>query len=257
MRFSGGRYLLIRTVAVVSGGAMMTNYAELSKKLIDSLGLKTEPVAITLIRKGQAVPEGYQTVEAPTRHCQSLMRARKGEMLCLPAEKNSCPVGSSALGESPLPEKVKSGEFHHNMGMYDTDQAAASTISIRPSLPAGSTIATVVSPLSKAKVKPDVVVVVGIPEQLFWIIPAAQTFDKGGRVTVEMAAVQASCVDVTVIPIEKDHVNISLGCFGCRKTSEISPEEMMVGIPWSKFEGTVKAIEKMAQGPIPKSRQKA
>jgi len=235
----------------------MTDYAELSKKLMDALGLKTEPVAVTLIRKGQSVPEGYNTVEAPTRHCQSIMRARKGEMLCLPAEKNSCPVGASVLGEASLPEKVKSGEFHHNMGMYESNEAAASTIAVRPSLPAGSTIATVVSPLSKAKARPDVVIVVGIPEQLFWIIPAAQTFEKGGRVTVEMAAVQASCVDSTVIPIETDHVNISLGCFGCRKTSEIAPEEMLVGIPWSKFEGTVKAVEKMAQGPIPKSRQKA
>jgi uncharacterized protein (DUF169 family) len=235
----------------------MTDYAELSKKLMDALGLRTEPVAVTLIKKGQNIPEGYKTVDNATRHCQSIMKARHGEVLCIPAEKNACPVGASALGEVAIPEKVKSGEFHHNMGMYETTQAAADTMSIRPAIPAGTTIATVVSPLSKAMVKPDVVIVVGVPEQVFWIIPAAQTFDKGGRVTVEMASVQAACVDSTVIPIEKDHVNISLGCFGCRKTSDILPEEMLIGIPWSKFEKTVKAVEKMAAGPIPKSRVKA
>ncbi|QLH74180.1 MAG: DUF169 domain-containing protein [Methanomassiliicoccales archaeon] len=235
----------------------VSNYAELSKKLVDALGLKTEPVAVTLIKKGQSIPEGYQVVDSAMRHCQSIMKARKGAVLCIPAEKNACPVGASALGETPLPEKVRSGEFHHNMGMYDTDQAAARTMSVRPSLPTGSTIATVVSPLSKALVKPDVVVVVGQPEQMFWIIPAAQTYDKGGRVTVEMAAVQASCVDSTVIPIDTGNVNISLGCFGCRKTSDISPDEMLVGIPWNKFEGTVAAIEKMAQSAIPKSRAKS
>lgn len=239
----------------------MTNYAELSKKLVDILGLKTEPVAVTLIKKGEAIPEGYHVVDNATRHCQSIMKARKGDMLCIPAEKNACPVGASVLGEVPVPEKVKSGEFHHNMGMYETPAGAAKTIAVRPTLPTGSTIATVVSPLSMAKVKPDVVIVVGLPEQLFWIIPAAQTFEDGGRVTVEMASVQASCVDSTVIPIERDHVNISLGCFGCRKTSDISPEEMLVGIPWTKFPKTVKAIEQMngtpeKPGPIPKSRQK-
>ncbi|OPY31710.1 MAG: hypothetical protein A4E32_01312 [Methanomassiliicoccales archaeon PtaU1.Bin124] len=235
----------------------MSNYAELSKKLMDALGLRTEPVAVTLIKKGQSIPEGYNTVEGPTRHCQSIMRARKGESLCVPMEKNACPVGASALGETPLPEKVRSGEFHFNMGMYESQGAAAVTISVRPAMPAGSTIATVVSPLSQARIEPDVVIVVGLPEQAFWIIPAAQTFEKGGRVTVEMAAVQAACVDSTVIPIDKKHVNISLGCFGCRKTSDIQPEEMLIGIPWSMFEKTVEAVEKMAQGPIPKSRAKA
>jgi uncharacterized protein (DUF169 family) len=234
----------------------MTNYAELSKKLVDALGLKTEPVAVTLIKKGQSIPEGYHVVENAMRHCQSIMKARKGESLCIPAEKNACPVGASVLGEVALPEKVRSGEFHHNMGMYDSVEAAAATIANRPSIPAGSTIATVVSPLSKAMIRPDVIVVVGQPEQMFWIIPAAQTFEEGGRVTVEMASVQASCVDSTVIPIDRNSVNISLGCFGCRKTSDIGPDELLVGIPWSKFERTVLAVEKMAAGPIPKSRQK-
>jgi len=235
----------------------MSDYAELSKKLVDALGLKTEPVAVTLIKKGQAIPDGYQVVDSAMRHCQSIMKARKGAVLCIPAEKNACPVGSSALGENPLPDKVKAGEFHHNMGMYDSDGSAAKTISVRASIPTGSTIATCVAPLSKASVTPDVVVVVGLPEQMFWIVPAAQTFDEGGRVTVEMAAIQASCVDATVIPYQTGHVNLSLGCFGCRKTSDILPEELMVGIPWSKFEKTVKAVEKMSQGAIPKSRQKA
>jgi uncharacterized protein (DUF169 family) len=234
----------------------MPNYAELSKKLVDSLGLKYEPVAVTLIKTGQAIPEGYQTVEGPTRHCQSIMKARKGAVLCLPAEKNACPVGSSALGEIPIPEKVKAGEFHHNMGMYESDASAAKTMSVRPTI-ASSTIATVVSPLSKALVQPDVVIVVAQPEQAFWIVPAAQTFDEGGRVQVEMASVQAACADSTIVPINTQQVNISLGCFGCRKTSDIGPDEMLVGIPWSKFEMTVAAIEKMALGPIPKSRVKA
>jgi uncharacterized protein (DUF169 family) len=234
----------------------MTDYAELSKRLVDALGLRTEPVAVTLIKKGQSIPGDYHAVESATRHCQSIMKARKGEKLCLPAEKNACPVGASALGEVALPEKVKTGEFHSTMGMYQDPNGAAKTIEMRTTLPEGSTIATIVSPLSKATVKPDVVIVVGIPEQVFWIIPAAQTFPEGGRVHVDMASVQAACVDSTIIPLVTDRVNISLGCFGCRKTSDILPEEMLVGIPWSQFERTVTAIEKMAQGAIPKSRQK-
>lgn len=235
----------------------MSNYAELSKKMVDILGLNTEPVAVTLIKKDQPIPDGYTVTESPLRHCQSIMRARKGEKLVVPAAKQACPVGASALGMVPLPDKVKSGEFHYNMGMYESAEAACKTCASRPSLETGSIIATAVSPLSKATIAPDVVVVVGMPEQIFWIAPAASTFQEGGRVTVEMAAVQASCADSTIVPYLTGNINLSLGCFGCRKTTDIAPEEMLVGIPASKLEMLVAAIEKMGATAIPKSRVKA
>ena len=234
----------------------MTVCAEDSKKLIEALGLKNEPVAITLIKKGDALPPGYSLPDTPIRHCQAIMRARKGESLVVPANKQACPVGASSLGLSPLPEKVASGEFHHNMGMYDTQEAAKATMGRRPSLPTGSIEATALAPLSGAKLKPDVIVITGTPEQVFWLLPAATTFSMGGRVTVEMAAVQASCADSTVVPYLSGNVNISLGCFGCRKTTDIAPEEMLVGIPGNKIREIVDAMDKMRAGPIPKSRAK-
>jgi uncharacterized protein (DUF169 family) len=44
--------------------------------------------------------------------------------------------------------------------------------------------------------------------------------------------------------------------FGCRKTSDIAPEEMPVGIPKAKLGSIVAALEKMGAGPITKSRTK-
>jgi uncharacterized protein (DUF169 family) len=234
----------------------MTVCAEESKKLVEALGLKYEPVAITLIKKGGTPPQGYYAPDTPIRHCQAIMRARKGELLLVHADKQACPVGASSLGLSPVPEKVASGEFHHNMGMYSSQEAAKATISKRPSLEAGSVDATAVAPLSKAKLKPDVVVITGTPEQVFWLLPAASTFSVGGRVTVEMASVQAACADSTVMPYLTGNVNISLGCFGCRKTTDIGPDEMLVGIPGTKLDEIVAAVDKMKAGPIPKSRAK-
>lgn len=220
------------------------------------MGLKYEPVAISLIKKGGALPEGYGRPDKPIRHCQAIMRARKGESLVVQADKQACPVGASSLGLVKAPEKVTSGEFHYNMGMYGEQEAARATIEQRPQLEAESMEATAVAPLSKARLRPDVVVVTGTPEQMFWLLPAASTFSVGGRVTVNMGAVQASCADSTVIPYLTGNVNISLGCFGCRKTTDIAPEEMLVGIPASKMPEIVAAVEKMSKGPIPKSREK-
>jgi len=234
----------------------MSKCTEESRILMGGLGLKYEPVAISLIKKGDALPEGYERPDKSIRHCQAIMRARKGESLLVQADRQACPVGASSLGLVPVPEKVASGEFHYGMGMYGGQDSARSTIEQRPSLEEGSTEATAVAPLSKARLRPDVVVVTGTPEQVFWILPAASTFSLGGRVTVDMGAVQASCADSTVIPYLTGNVNISLGCFGCRKTTDIAPEEMLVGIPWAKMAEIVAAVEKMAAGPIPKSREK-
>jgi uncharacterized protein (DUF169 family) len=184
------------------------------------------------------------------------MRARKGEMLVVQADKQACPVGASSLGLVPTPEKVASGEFHYNMGMYSSQEAAKQTIEQRPALEEGSVEATAVAPLSKTRMKPDVVIITGTPEQVFWLIPAASTFSMGGRVTVNMASVQAACADSTLIPYLTGNVNISLGCFGCRKTTDIAPEEMLVGIPGTKLREIVAAVDKMKEGPIPKSRAK-
>ena len=230
---------------------------EESRILIDALGLKHEPVAISLIKKGEALPEGYTRPERALRHCQAIMRARSGESLLVEADKQACPVGASSLGLVPTPEKVSSGEFHYSMGMYSEQSAARETIEQRPALEKESMEATAVAPLSKAKLKPDVVILTGTPEQVFWLLPAASTFSLGGRVTVNMGAVQAACADSTVIPYLTGNVNISLGCFGCRKTTDLAPEEMLVGIPGSKMREIVAAVEKMKEGPIPKSRVKA
>ncbi|HUL38884.1 MAG TPA: DUF169 domain-containing protein [Methanomassiliicoccales archaeon] len=232
------------------------NNAEMSKVFMESLGLQTEPVAITLIKKGMPLPAGYAVPDKPLRHCQAIMRARKGEMLAVPADKQACPVGASALGITPIPDKVKSGEFHYNLGMYENLEAAAKTISVRPHLEPMTNDATALAPLSKATLDPDVVVVVGVPEQVYWIIPAASTYSIGGRITVETASFQATCADSTIVPMNSGNVNISLGCFGCRKATDIKPEEMLVGIPRQRLAEVVRALQKLAQGPIPKSRQK-
>jgi len=234
----------------------MTEYEDVSKMLMESLGLKNDPVAVTLIKKGQDIPAGYIEPETPIRHCQSIMRARKGESLVVPAKKQACPVGASALGISPTPEKVITGEFHYNLGMFETQTAAKRMIDQRPTIETGSVVATVLSALSKARVEPNVIVVVGMPEQIYWLMPVAATFNIGGRITADTAAFQATCVDATVIPYLTGNTNLSLGCYGCRKSTDIAPEEMLVGIPMSKMRDIVAAISKMSQGPIPKSRAK-
>ncbi|MCQ1534170.1 hypothetical protein FTO70_00345 [Methanosarcina sp. KYL-1] len=231
------------------------DYAEIAEKLVKFLDLRYEPVAVKVIKKGELIPEGYEVPEKNLRHCQSIMKARKGESFVIPADKHACVVGASSLGLIPTPEKVASGEFHHNLGMFDSVEAAAEMVAKRPAFEPESRIATVVGPLKDAKVEPDVVILVDRPETVYWIIPAS-TYFRGGRVNFSSAAFQATCADTTILPTLSGDINVSLGCFGCRKATDIENDEMLIGIPFNKIEEIVQALEKIYEGPLPKARQK-
>jgi uncharacterized protein (DUF169 family) len=229
--------------------------AKIADKLVKLLDLRHEPVAVKVIKKGEKIPEGFNEPEKNIRHCQSIMRARKGESFVIPAGKHACMVGASSLGLVPLPTKVKEGEFHSNIGMFDCCDAAANMICQRSEFEEESTIATVVGPLKEFKTKPDVVILVDLPETLYWLIPAA-TFFEGGRQAFSTAAFQATCVDSTIIPITSGKMNMSLGCYGCRRATDIRNDEMIAGIPYRNLEKMIEALEKISEGPMQKARQK-
>lgn len=234
----------------------MIDYTECSRRIVDILGLNFEPVAVTLVRKGQPMPGGCPEPEKNVRHCQSIMRARRGEVLLVPANKHACPVGASALGLMPIPEKVATGKFHFNLGMYGSEEAARHTMEVRPAFEEGSMEATLVAPLSKAQ-DPDVIIVTGIPEQLYWLMPAVATYDDGGRVTMETASFQACCADSTIIPVQTGLPNMSLGCFGCRRQTDLAPEEMLLGFPADRLARTVEVLELLKEKAIPNCREKS
>lgn len=231
-------------------------YAEHSKKLMDALGLENEPVAIGLVEQDAELPKWCTVVESPVRHCQSIMRARKGEAMIVPSDKQMCGIGAAALGMAPMADNVSSGEFHSKMGLYETPMAAGRTISSTQTLQPGSISATVLAPLSMFQGVPDIIVVTGMPEQIYWLLPVALTYSEGGRAVLDMSSVQAACADATAKPYLSGSPNISLGCFGCRKSTDIGPEEMLLGIPTNVFPAMMDAIIDLAEGPIPKSRVK-
>lgn len=228
---------------------------QISEKLKEILYLRYEPVAVKLVHKGDEIPEIFDIPSQKIRHCQSIMRARKGESFVIPADIHACVVGGSSLGLLPTPEKVRSGEFHHNLGMFGSNEAASKMIEERVELEEGSIIATIVSPLKDAVFEPDVVIVVDLPETLYWLIPAT-TYEKGGRVNISTAPFQATCVDSTLMPLTTGRINLSLGCLGCRKATDIQNDEMLIGIPYKDLPQIVKNLEELHEGPMKKTRGK-
>jgi uncharacterized protein (DUF169 family) len=153
----------------------------------------------------------------------------------------------------PTPDKVASGEFHGGMGMFDSVEAAKEMIDAR--LMVGyKTIGEVVCPLKKADFVPDVVILVDIPERIYWIVPL-EVAAKGGRVQFSTAPYQCCCEDIDAVPLITDRPNISLGCFGCRKRTTMQADEMAIGIPYNRMAAYAERLDRYENGIMAKAKR--
>lgn len=203
-------------------------YAEKFKTI---LKLRYEPVAIKLIKKGESYPDGYKEPENQMSHCQAVMGAKNGNSYKMTLEKQGCNVGASCLGMLKTPEKVASGEFHAGMGIHESPAAAKGMIDERIDIDY-ETVGEVICPLKDANFTPDVVAFVDIPERIYWF-ECLLTRHKGGRAKYSTAPFQCACEDLTAVPIMTGKPNISIGCFGCRKKTDMKADEMAVGVPFA------------------------
>ena len=233
--------------------AILKKNAETAKKFKEILMLRHEPVAVKLIKENEEFPTEYPIPEKQMSYCQAVMRARHGNAFTMPLSAHVCNVGASSLGMMPCPEKVASGEFHFAMGIHETLSATKKMIDEGASVPFG-TKGTVVCPLKDADFEPDVVIFTDIPERIYWFAPL-YTSKKGGCVEYRTAPFRATCVDATAVPLMTGGPNISLGCMGCRKRTDLRTDEVILGIPGKEIYGMEKTLERYAADVMPKANR--
>lgn len=229
-------------------------YAAWQKELMDILRLRWNPVAIKLIAAADPLPD-VPLPRTKLRHCQSLMIARRGKSLLMPPQCHACPDGTHILGLTEIPPKLASGEMYLHFKKLDSLDAARRMVAERPRLPERSTRATLVTPLDDAVLTPDVIAVFAQPEQMMWLTMAA-SFYTGHRPSFQVSGYNAQCVETTLIPYMSGQFNISLGCYGCRASSDIGDDLMFMGIPLAQAPELIKGLRALGKKAIPDSRNK-
>jgi uncharacterized protein (DUF169 family)/NAD-dependent dihydropyrimidine dehydrogenase PreA subunit len=229
-------------------------YGAWAAVLRETLGLRWHPVAITLVKTGDPMPD-VPVPDERLRFCQSLMAARRGRCLMLPTNRHACPDGTSILGMTPLPEKLASGELYVLFHKLDSVEAAQRMVGERPCLEPRSVIATVTCPLDDARCEADVIAVVANPEQMMWL-SMATSFYTGHRHEFHASGYNAQCVETTLLPLTTGRINISLGCYGCRASSDVDDTLMMMGIPVALMPEVVRGLGELGKKAIPQSRDK-
>lgn len=225
-------------------------YAE---RLRTVLKLRHEPVACRLVKAGEDFPACCAKPAEQLTHCQAVFRAKEGESFAMTAADESCHVGAAVLGMMPTPEKVASGEFHGGMGMFDSVAAAKEMIDGRYVI-SEKTVGEAICPLKDADFVPDAVIIADTAERIYWIVPL-EVASGGGRVEFSTAPYQCCCEDVMAVPVVTGKPNISLGCFGCRKRTDMKSDEMAIGIPYGRIKGYVERLGRYETSVMAKAKR--
>ena len=235
---------------------MKPTLVELSEGLEHRLGLSWKPVGVRIHREAPgSLPDGFEAVSA-VRYCQALMFARRGRRVRLEPGGISCPAAASAFGFRTLPAGLASGQGLVGFGIVGDPAAGKTMFEGMARLEPGTVTAIDLAPLAAFDALPDVVVVEDRVERLMWFLLTEVNRSGGARVPADTAVLQATCVDVTLVPYTRGRLNFSFGCYGCREATDIEPGEAVVGFPGALLPRLAADIERLADKAIPRSRAK-
>ncbi|RZN50548.1 hypothetical protein EF808_00805 [archaeon] len=234
----------------------MNEYQVMETRLVELLHLSRCPVGVKFLDSKNT--NNYKDLlesSKRVRYCQALMLAGKGERIVLSKDKIACPAASAAFGFAPLTEALESGKMLHTLGLFESIESSRELMAKMPRLVAGAYDAVLLSPLGCMVEDPDIVVLESQPEHLMWVA-LASIYTTGERMKFSTGVFQATCVDATVVPFRDHKLNASLGCYGCRDSTDIGKDEVLVGFPYCSTIPIIRALEQLSTKPMKRVREK-
>jgi len=230
-------------------GGINMDYSKISSKLVNILNLEGKPVAVSLLTRKEVIPDGMEIVKEPLRYCQMLQNARKKDIITLATEpEHTCKGGAAAIGLMDYPDNIKSGSLYFNKLDKEISLGIAKrVVDNMPRPTPGSIVATIVAPLDKTPIRPDVIVIFANVLAARRIVHAV-IYRHGGRVTSTFAGIQSTCADATGYPYTTGQLNVSIGCDGAAKNAGLLDDELVVGVPAELIEDITDILDQQAQG---------
>ena len=224
----------------------------LSEKLTRILRLRTSPVAVNLLKSIKQIPSNVEIPKSGYTFCQLVALARlNGVVQAGTKDSIGCSHATSVLGMTDFPPDIKSGK---KLRASRTDEGAVRFVATLPKIRTGTFEAVVTSPLHKAQVGPDVVIVTGTPAQIMTLLNAI-TWIGGERIPFSSTGHAAVCSEGVAAPILARKPQIGIPCIGARMYGLYQDDEMLMGIPGDQLVGIVDSLDEISQAgmaiPVP------
>jgi MtaA/CmuA family methyltransferase len=222
------------------------------RELMTYIRAQTFPVAIRMLRPGEAIPE---KAKRPARdfkklsmNCQVIDMARRyGWTIALTREDHICSLGIAALGFEKPTHLHNSGTLCE--GMYtETKAAGQRSEAAVDRFAAGQFTTLLVAPLERATFEPDLVCVYGNPAQVMRLVQAA-LWKQGGKLTSSFSG-RVACADIIVTTMQTDRPQVIVPCSGDRIFGQTQDHEMAFTIPWDQMEDILAGLRGTHAGGI-------
>ncbi len=227
----------------------MEEWRSLGRELEERLRPATYPLAVAFL-KGGGVPEGVRKPEERLSFCQLLTLSRThGWTVGLGPEESACPAFNLMLGWPAEREMVL--EFFQAAGYVRERRAAEGLLEEMEGLGPEGTERVVVSPLTRTKVVPEVVVVFGSSAQMMRLLQGA-VCEQGRRVEVRLAGLMASCGSV-LRSRRQEKYELAIPGGGDRVFAAVQENEIVFTLPASKLRPLLEGMkeQKLMKYPVP------
>lgn len=210
----------------------MEDVLELARTYRRILQLKSNPIAIRIIKNHEETPVQFKKPESPLpSFCYGIMEAFKGKGFFLRRGDVRCALGLTALGFKKAERKSGKQKQPFQIGAPGNGEADKNPFSKGICLPAGQTKGVAMSPLEKAVMGVDVVIFKVNAEQALWLLTAAQYQTGASHNLCVGTGFQGVCGDVIVYPLINEKVNLTVNGVEDRISATMRKNELFAGIP--------------------------
>jgi len=206
----------------------------------------TFPLAIRMIKPGEALPEGIKGMGEQWIVCQSIGVARRyGWAIAVGRDDVICPLAAIAFGFRKPSEEFLKGSVA--LGMYCKDETAATSMEAGTWKFAPGTYDYVcIAPLNRANFEPHVVAVYANSAQVMRLVHAS-LYKSGGRLASTTSG-RLDCSEIVIQTLLTNEPKVILPCNGDRVFGMAQDQEMAFAFPWTFAQEIVEGLEGTHKG---------
>lgn len=231
----------------------MENWVDTGKALEEMLRPHSYPLAVKLVKDESEFPERTRRPEQKIAVCQALTTSRRyGWTMGITESDSGCPGASLAYGWTRIADENTIAQFFLAAGYASDENGAKTIVENIDRLESGKYRGVVISPLTRTKIVPDVVLVYGNPAQMMRLIQGAM-YKEGRKVKSELAGMAASCIGGIIRAFNTNKYQVVVPGNGDRVFAVTNDDEMLFAIPAAKANDIVAGMrgQRFARYPIP------
>ena len=211
----------------------MENWIDIGKSLEEILRPQTYPIAVKFVKDESEFPERTRRPEQKIAICQALSLCRKfGWTMGITEEDSGCPGASLTYGWTTPVDQSQLAQFFHFAGYTSDETGAQRIVENLDRLEPGKYGGVVISPLTRTKIVPDLILVYGNPAQIMRLIQGA-TYKEGKKVKSDLTGIVASCTGGIVRTFNTGEYQVVIPGNGDRAYPVFPPgSDKRLSIPW-------------------------